>query len=101
MAVLLQAMKEEPAEGAKCKDKFLVQAVPVSRGQEGATVSQIVCGTESRMSTKHANFLTQFDQTAKSDVVERKIRVVFIATDASSEKANESVRLATILIQYI
>ncbi|CAG7984463.1 unnamed protein product [Penicillium olsonii] len=71
--VLLQAMKEEPAEGAKCKDKFLVQAVPVSRGQEGATVSQI------------------FDQTAKSDVVERKIRVVFIATDASSEKANESL----------
>ncbi|KAJ5339212.1 hypothetical protein N7452_005940 [Penicillium brevicompactum] len=71
--VLLQAMKEEPAPGAKCKDKFLVQAVPVSRGLENATVSQI------------------FDQTPKADVVERKIRVVFIATDASSDKANESV----------
>ncbi|CAI7651767.1 unnamed protein product [Penicillium bialowiezense] len=71
--VLLQAMKEEPAPNAKCKDKFLVQAVPVSRGLENATVSQI------------------FDQTPKADVVERKIRVVFIATDASSDKANESV----------
>ncbi|CAG8430162.1 unnamed protein product [Penicillium salamii] len=71
--VLLQAMKEEPAENAKCKDKFLVQAVPVSRGMESATVSQI------------------FDQTPKGDVVERKIRVVFIATDASSDKANESL----------
>ena len=41
--VLLQAMKEDPAPDAKCKDKFLVQAVPVSRGLEDASVGQIVC----------------------------------------------------------
>ncbi|KAK4867463.1 hypothetical protein LT330_000973 [Penicillium expansum] len=68
--VLLQAMKEDPAPDAKCKDKFLVQAVPVSRGLEDASVAQI------------------FDQTAKADVVERKIRVVFLASDATP---NESV----------
>lgn len=48
-------MKEEPAPGAKCKDKFLVQAVPVSRGLENATVSQIVRSAESRMLTKHTD----------------------------------------------
>ncbi|CAI7667127.1 hypothetical protein N7527_003314 [Penicillium freii] len=69
--VLLQAMKEDPAPDAKCKDKFLVQAVPVSRGLEEASVAQI------------------FDQTPKVDVVERKIRVVFLATDATS---NDSVQ---------
>ncbi|KAJ5229622.1 hypothetical protein N7489_010330 [Penicillium chrysogenum] len=69
--VLLQAMKEDPAPDAKCKDKFLVQAVPVARGLEDASVSQI------------------FDQTAKSDVVERKIRVVYLASDAAP--ANDSV----------
>ncbi|OQE36210.1 hypothetical protein PENCOP_c012G07459 [Penicillium coprophilum] len=69
--VLLQAMKEDPAADAKCKDKFLVQAVPVSRGLEDASVGQI------------------FDQTPKADVVERKIRVVYLATDATS--ANDSV----------
>lgn len=36
-------MKEDPAPDAKCKDKFLVQAVPVSRGLEDASVGQIVC----------------------------------------------------------
>lgn len=36
-------MKEDPAPDAKCKDKFLVQAVPVSRGLEEASVAQIVC----------------------------------------------------------
>lgn len=43
MTVLLQAMKEDPAPDAKCKDKFLVQAVSVSSGLEEASVSQIVC----------------------------------------------------------
>jgi hypothetical protein len=69
--VLLQAMKEDPAPDAKCKDKFLVQAVPVSRGLEDASVGQI------------------FDQTPKTDVVERKIRVVYLASDAAP--ANDSV----------
>lgn len=41
--VLLQAMKEEPALDAKCKDKFLVQSVAVTRDMEFANVTSIVC----------------------------------------------------------
>lgn len=41
--VLLQAMKEEPADDAKCKDKFLVQTVAVTRDMEFANVTSIVC----------------------------------------------------------
>lgn len=40
--VLLQAMKEEPAPDAKCKDKFLVQSVLVSPDLEYANVTSIV-----------------------------------------------------------
>ena len=36
-------MKEEPAPDAKCKDKFLVQSVSVSREMEFANVTSIVC----------------------------------------------------------
>lgn len=41
--VLLQAMKEEPAPDAKCKDKFLVQSVAVTRDMEYSNVTSIVC----------------------------------------------------------
>lgn len=40
--VLLQAMKEEPAPDAKCKDKFLVQTVAVTGDMEFSNVSSIV-----------------------------------------------------------
>ena len=40
--VLLQAMKEEPAESEKCRDKFLVQSVAVSADQEFSNVTAIV-----------------------------------------------------------
>jgi hypothetical protein len=40
--VLLQAMKDEPAPDAKCKDKFLVQTVSVTKDMEFANVSSIV-----------------------------------------------------------
>ena len=43
--VLLQAMKDEPAEDAKCKDKFLVQTVSVTRDMEFANVTSIVSPT--------------------------------------------------------
>ncbi|EDP50071.1 integral ER membrane protein Scs2, putative [Aspergillus fumigatus A1163] len=39
--VLLQAMKEEPAPDAKCKDKFLVQTVAVTGDMEFSNVSSI------------------------------------------------------------
>ncbi|KAJ5653365.1 hypothetical protein N7490_000368 [Penicillium lividum] len=63
--VLLQAMKEEPASDAKCKDKFLVQSVAVTRDMEFAN----------------------FEKASKSAVVERKIRVLWLApnTDVKNE----------------
>ncbi|KAJ5812253.1 PapD-like protein [Penicillium riverlandense] len=63
--VLLQAMKEEPALDAKCKDKFLVQSVSVTRDMEFANVTSI------------------FEKTPKSSVVERKIRVNWLPSDAT------------------
>ncbi|ELQ42860.1 hypothetical protein OOU_Y34scaffold00192g46 [Pyricularia oryzae Y34] len=43
--VLLQAMKQDPPADAKCRDKFLVQAVPISGDKEFATVADIVGAT--------------------------------------------------------
>ncbi|KAJ5179775.1 hypothetical protein N7492_002985 [Penicillium capsulatum] len=68
--VLLQALKEEPAADAKCKDKFLVQSVAVTRDMEFANVTSI------------------FEKASKSAVIERKIRVVYLASDSDSEPKN-------------
>ncbi|EAW10159.1 putative integral ER membrane protein Scs2 [Aspergillus clavatus NRRL 1] len=64
--VLLQAMKEEPASDAKCKDKFLVQTVAVTGDLEFSNVSSI------------------FEKASKSAIQERKIRVNWLPADAPS-----------------
>ncbi|KAL1302852.1 hypothetical protein AAFC00_003183 [Neodothiora populina] len=64
--VLLQAMKEDPPLDAKCRDKFLVQSVAISAAQEVANVSQI---------------WSHVEQSAKSSIQEKKIRVVFLPAD--------------------
>ncbi|KAL4819096.1 PapD-like protein [Aspergillus spinulosporus] len=61
--VLLQAMKDEPAPDAKCKDKFLVQTVAVTKDMEFANVSSI------------------FEKATKSAIQERKIRVAWLPAD--------------------
>ncbi|KAJ5191051.1 uncharacterized protein N7498_010036 [Penicillium cinerascens] len=77
--VLLQAMKEEPSADAKCKDKFLVQSVAVTREMESNNVTSI------------------FEKASKSAVIEKKIRVNWLASDAnlasdtSKLGANDSV----------
>ncbi|KAE8353930.1 PapD-like protein [Aspergillus coremiiformis] len=63
--VLLQAMKEEPAPDAKCKDKFLVQTVAVTRDMEFANVTSI------------------FEKAAKTSLQERKIRVNWLTAEDS------------------
>jgi hypothetical protein len=40
--VLLQAMKEDPAPDAKCRDKFLVQSVLVTADKEFSNVAALV-----------------------------------------------------------
>ncbi|KAK4188036.1 PapD-like protein [Podospora australis] len=61
VSVLLQAMKQEPAPDARCRDKFLVQSVTITPDKEFSNVQQI------------------WDGVPKSDIQERKIRVSWLA----------------------
>jgi len=67
--VLLQAMKEDPAPDAKCRDKFLVQSVAVTADKEFSNVASI---------------WSHIEQTAKSSIQEKKIRVLFLPADDST-----------------
>lgn len=63
-------MKEDPPPDAKCRDKFLVQSVAITSGTDTSlNVSQI---------------WTEIEQTAKSSIQERKIRVSFLPADGSA-----------------
>ena len=42
LAVLLQSMKQEPPLDAKCRDKFLVQSVPIPADKDFSSVQEIV-----------------------------------------------------------
>ncbi|UQC85592.1 MSP domain-containing protein [Colletotrichum lupini] len=64
-SVLLQAMKAEPALDTKCRDKFLVQSVSITADKEFASIANIL------------------DQTDKSSLIERKIRVNWLAAEDS------------------
>ncbi|CAK7239801.1 MAG: phosphatidylinositol-binding protein scs2 [Sporothrix thermara] len=63
VTVLLQAMKQDPPADYKCRDKFLVQAVPITGDKEFVSVQEI------------------WDRVEKSDVQERKIRVSFLPAE--------------------
>lgn len=67
--ILLQAMKEDPAPDAKCRDKFLVQSVLVTADKEFTNVGSL---------------WAHIEQTAKSSIQEKKIRVLFLPADADS-----------------
>jgi hypothetical protein len=70
--VLLQAMKEDPPPDARCRDKFLVQSVAISADKDVSNVAQIWANIE---------------QTAKSSIQEKKIRVVFLPADGTATPA--------------
>ena len=73
--VLLQAMKEQPAPDARCRDKFLVQSVaiaPNTAAPDGSNISQI---------------WSNIEQTAKSSIQEKKIKVNFLPADGSGTAA--------------
>jgi len=72
--VLLQAMKEDPPLDARCRDKFLVQSVGISRELDtGANVQQI---------------WSSIEQSAKSSIQEKKIRVAFLPANGSAAATN-------------
>lgn len=64
--ILLQAMKEDPPPDAKCRDKFLVQSVLVTADKEFTNVGSL---------------WAHIEQTNKSSIQEKKIRVLFLAAD--------------------
>jgi len=69
VTVLLQAMKQEPPLDAKCRDKFLVQSVPLTADKEFANIGSI---------WQHV------DNADKASVQEKKIRVVFLPAQGST-----------------
>ncbi|KAI0024183.1 VAMP-associated protein [Xylariomycetidae sp. FL0641] len=60
VAVILQAMKQEPPPDTKCRDKFLVQSVAITGDKEFSNLAAI------------------WDNIEKSAVQEKKIRVIFM-----------------------
>lgn len=67
--VLLQSMREDPPLDARCRDKFLVQSVAIGAHVEVANVASV---------------WTNIEQTAKSSIQEKKIRVSFLPADGSA-----------------
>ncbi|PQE30484.1 msp domain-containing protein [Rutstroemia sp. NJR-2017a WRK4] len=65
--VLLQAMKVEPPLDAKCRDKFLVQSVEITPDKEFLDQSA-----------------SHVDRADKSQIQEKKIRVVFLPPESSN-----------------
>ncbi|KAI0474400.1 PapD-like protein [Xylaria cf. heliscus] len=64
--VILQAMKQEPPAGTKCRDKFLVQSVAITPEKDFANLASI------------------WDTIDKSLVQEKKIRVAFLDPKSST-----------------
>ncbi|KAF2035428.1 VAMP-associated protein [Setomelanomma holmii] len=70
--ILLQAMKEDPPPDAKCRDKFLVQSVLVTADKEFTNVGSL---------------WAHIEQTSKSSIQEKKIRVLFLSADDATTPA--------------
>lgn len=70
VSVLLQAMKQDPPPDAKCRDKFLVQSAPITADKEFASVANVL------------------ETTEKAHLVERKIRVNWLAAGEADQAPN-------------
>lgn len=68
-------MKEDPPADTRCRDKFLVQSVAISPENNTGNVTQI---------------WSNIEQTAKSSIQEKKIRVSFLPADGSAGHDNLS-----------
>ncbi|GAA93790.1 uncharacterized protein L969DRAFT_43860 [Mixia osmundae IAM 14324] len=73
--VLLQPMKEDPAPGAKCKDKFLVQSAIVTPDKETQAL---------------ADLWSHLEKEEKASIHEQKIRCAYLASidGAGAEDTN-------------
>nr|XP_036589710.1 integral er membrane protein [Colletotrichum truncatum]KAF6801715.1 integral er membrane protein [Colletotrichum truncatum] len=77
VTVLLQAMKAEPPLDTKCRDKFLVQSVPITADKEFASIANIL------------------DQTDKASLQEKKIRVTWLPADDQSPNGPSAAAVAS------
>ncbi|OLL22559.1 Vesicle-associated membrane protein-associated protein [Neolecta irregularis DAH-3] len=75
LAVILQAMREEPPADFKCRDKFLIQSAIITADQESANLS---------------DFWTHIEKTAKESIAERKIRCHYLSSDEGSNPTNST-----------
>lgn len=55
---MLQAMKEEPALAAKCKDKFLIQSTTITPEKETLSLADIVSSSSPPLLARCHPFLT-------------------------------------------
>ncbi|KAI9900847.1 hypothetical protein N3K66_005109 [Trichothecium roseum] len=77
VTVLLQAMKQEPAPGTKCRDKFLVQSAAITPDQEFSNIASVL------------------DTKDKSHIQERKIRVLWLDAGDGSAAADAPAAAVT------
>ncbi|KAF5018904.1 hypothetical protein F66182_9099 [Fusarium sp. NRRL 66182] len=68
VSVLLQAMKQDPAPDARCRDKFLVQSVSITADKEFASVANVL------------------ETAGKGHLVERKIRVNWLPAESDLDQ---------------
>jgi len=69
VSVVLQPMREDPPLDAKCRDKFLVQSIPVA-------------------ASKDVPAWNQLEKEHKASIQERKIRVHYLPADGQTPRSN-------------
>ncbi|GAA5847280.1 hypothetical protein JCM9279_000219 [Rhodotorula babjevae] len=68
--VLLQPMKEDPAPGAKCRDKFLVQSIIITSEREDVPLAELWSVVEQEDKSR--------GEAAQSQIFEQKIRCAYL-----------------------
>ncbi|KAJ2776807.1 phosphatidylinositol-binding protein scs2 [Coemansia interrupta] len=72
--IVLQPMKEDPPVNAKCRDKFLVQSIAITREMDTMTISEI---------------WTMAEGEAKDIINEKKLRVKYLAPESSAQQQQQ------------
>lgn len=66
-------MKQDPAPDAKCRDKFLVQCAPITSDKDFASIATVL------------------ESVDKAHLIERKIRVNWLASNGEAAQAPSAV----------
>ncbi|KAJ1720938.1 phosphatidylinositol-binding protein scs2 [Coemansia erecta] len=76
--VVLQPMKEDPPVNSKCRDKFLVQSIAITREMDTMTISEI---------------WTMAEGEAKDIINEKKLRVKYLAPESNAQQQQQSAQV--------